>query len=245
MGDRATQRSGRAPRRLRRWIRFAGLAVPATLLAGCSAIAQIHHAVSTLEANRQRVDAFTQGLKSGSATAFEATYTTTGTSPATVVYAVDPPTDVAVTDTPSGPGSSALDLVTNATGEYECTPASGGTAPSCTKLAKADAADENALVDLYTPSHWESLLQGGALVAGLAGDTVTTSTMTVNGFSLNCIDLVAPGVTGTSTICTTSQGILGYAKVASDPTTLEITAYRASPPASAFQLPPGATVTGS
>ena len=44
--------------------------------------------------------------------------------------------------------------------------------------------------------------------------------MTVNGFSMSCVDLQASGVPGTSTICTTSQGILGYVKVASDATEL-------------------------
>ena len=39
--------------------------------------------------------------------------------------------------------------------------------------------------------------------------------MSLNGFDMNCVDLVAKGVPGTSTVCTTSQGILGYAKVAS------------------------------
>ena len=80
-------------------------------------------------------------------------------------------------------------------------------------------------------------------MAGLAGDKVTSSSMTVNGFSMNCVDLQASGVAGTSTICTTSQGILGYVKVASDSTSFEIQSYSSSPAASLFALPPGATVT--
>ena len=66
-------------------------------------------------------------------------------------------------------------------------------------------------------------------MAGLAGDKVTTSTMSLNGFDMNCVDLVAKGVTGTSTICSTSQGILGYVKVASDSTSFQITDYSSSP----------------
>ena len=80
-------------------------------------------------------------------------------------------------------------------------------------------------------------------MAGLAGDKVTSSTMSLNGFDMNCVDLVAHGVPGTSTICSTSQGILGYVKVASDSTSFQITNYSSSPSASLFQLPPGATVT--
>ena len=87
--------------------------------------------------------------------------------------------------------------------------ASGGSSPTCQKLGKTDAATENAIVDFYTPSHWKALLSGGSLVAGLAGDTVTTSTKSVNGFTLTCINLKTPGGTGTGIICTTSQGLLG------------------------------------
>ena len=67
--------------------------------------------------------------------------------------------------------------------------------------------------------------------------------MTVNGFAMNCVDLVAPGVAGTSTICTTAQGILGYVNVASDSVSFEIVKFSTSPPSSLFALPPGATIT--
>ena len=67
--------------------------------------------------------------------------------------------------------------------------------------------------------------------------------MTVNGFAMQCVDLVAPGVPGTSTICTTAQDILGYVKVASDSTSFEITSYSASPAPSLFELPAGARIT--
>jgi len=116
---------------------------------------------------------------------------------------------------------------------------------SCQKLGTADAATENKIFDVYTPSHWISFLKGVSLVAGLAGDKVTTSTMSLNGFDMNCVDLVAKGEPGTSTICSTSQGILGYVSVATESTTFQITSYSSSPSASLFQLPPGATVTTS
>jgi hypothetical protein len=110
-------------------------------------------------------------------------------------------------------------------------------------LGTADAATENQIFNIYTPAHWVGFLRDFSLVAGLAGDKVTSSTMTVNGFSLNCVDFNAPGVAGTSTICSTAQGILGYVKVASDSTSFEIQSFSTSPPASLFELPPGATVT--
>jgi hypothetical protein len=110
-------------------------------------------------------------------------------------------------------------------------------------LGSADAATQNKIFDFYTPAHWVNFLRDFSLAAGFAGDKVTSSTMTVNGFAMNCVDFRAPGVPGTSTICSTSQGILGYVKVASDTTSFEIQSFSTSPPASLFQLPQGATVT--
>ena len=97
--------------------------------------------------------------------------------------------------------------------------------------------------DIYTPSHWIGFLKDFSLAAGLIGDKVTSSSMTVNGFALSCVDFETSGVPGTSTICTTSQGILGYVKIASDSTSFEIQSFSSSPSASLFELPPGATVT--
>jgi hypothetical protein len=110
-------------------------------------------------------------------------------------------------------------------------------------LGTADAATENKIFDFYTPSHWVSFLREFALAAGLAGDNVSSSTMTVNGFPMTCVDLVASSVAGASTICTTAQGILGYVNVASDPVSFEIEKFSTSPASSLFALPPGATIT--
>jgi hypothetical protein len=57
------------------------------------------------------------------------------------------------------------------------------------------------------------------------------------------VDLQAPGVPGLSLICLTSKGILGYVKIASESTIFELQKYSTSPPASLFELPPGAKVT--
>jgi hypothetical protein len=67
--------------------------------------------------------------------------------------------------------------------------------------------------------------------------------MTVHGFSMRCVTFRASGIPGTSRICTTAQGLLGYVKVASETTSFRITSYTTSPSASLFRLPPGATVT--
>jgi hypothetical protein len=216
------------------------------LATGCSTVSKIKQDVHTVESNKSTVDSFTQNLQSNKDTPFEATYTTTGSAPATIVYAVDPSAGgLAFHETQTGSTASNVQIIVNSSGEYVCNQSGAGAAWSCRKLGTADAAGENKIFDLYTPSHWISFLKGVSLVAGLSGDKVTTSTKSLNGFDMNCIDLVGKGVAGTSTICSTSQGILGYVSVASDSTSFEITNFSSSPAPTLFQLPPGATVTTS
>jgi hypothetical protein len=224
----------------------AALVVATFGLGGCSVVKTVEKVKHDLDGNKATIDAFTGKIQSAEATPFEATYVTTGSSPATVVYAVQPPNGLAFTDNAPGTGAggaTGLNLVVNSAGEYSCTQPSGaGGSWTCQKLGTATAAAENKIFDFYTPAHWVGFLKDFSLAAGLAGDKVTTSDMTVNGFSMNCVDFVAPGVAGTSTICTTAQGILGYVRVASSATSFEIKSYSASPPSSLFQLPLGATV---
>ena len=224
------------------------LVVGAFGLTACSVVDKVKNAVQDVNGNKATIDSFTTKLQSGAAAPFEATYVTTGSAPATIVYAVQPPKGVAFDLTPTGGtgDSTPTHIVVNSSGEWACSQSSGNgsSAPwSCQKLGTADAATENQIFNIYTPAHWVGFLRDFSLVAGLAGDKVTSSTMTVNGFSLNCVDFNAPGVAGTSTICSTAQGILGYVKVASDSTSFEIQSFSTSPPASLFELPPGATVT--
>jgi hypothetical protein len=221
------------------------LVVGAFGLTGCADIDKVQSAVHVIRGNGATIDAFTSKLQSASDDTFEATYVTTGSAPATIVYAVRPPTGVAFSETPSGGDGTTtpVHLVVNASGEFACTQPSVRAQWACQKLAATNTATENTIFDLYTPTHWVAFLKDFSLAAGLAGDTVTSSTMTVNGFTMSCVDFQAPGVPGTSTVCSTSQGILGYVNVASDSTSFEITSFSTSPPASLFELPPGATVT--
>jgi hypothetical protein len=218
-------------------------------VSGCAAINKAKTVASDVRGNKATMSAFTTKMKASEDTTFEVTYVTTGGSPATIVYAVKPPKGISYTDTPTATSSNSdpaanLDLISNSTGEYSCTPpATGSTGYSCDMLAPVTAAVQNELFAFYTPSHWVTFLQDFSLAAGFAGDKVTKSTMTVNGFSMDCVDFQASGVAGTSTICTTSQGILGYVKVASDSTSFEITKFSTSPPDSLFQLPAGAKIT--
>jgi len=211
---------------------------------GCGVVSKVKQAVHNVEGNKATIDSFSQNLQSGDDTPFEATYTTTGSAPTTVVYAVDPSSHgLAFHETQTGSAASNVQVIVNSSGEFACNQSGSGGAWSCQKLGQADAANENKIFDIYTPAHWVSFLKGVSLVAGLAGDKVTTSTMSLNGFDMHCVDLVAQGVAGTSTICSTSQGVLGYVKVASESTSFQITDFSSSPDPSLFQLPPGATVT--
>lgn len=209
--------------------------------AGCSVVNKINSVRQTVNKNRATITAFTQGLQNSNAVPFQVTYVTTGGSPTTVVYAVRPPKDISFSETAAGGGSVATRLFANSSGEYSCSQATAGGRWSCAKLGKANASAQNGLFDIYTPSHWVTFLHVFAVGAGLAGGRVTTSTKTVNGFQMNCVDLFAKG-NGTSTICTTRQNILGYVQVAGQPTVFEIKNYTSAPPASAFQLPQGATI---
>ncbi len=230
--------------RSRTGILMASLVAAGVVVAGCSTVSKVKQEVHNLEANRATVNSFTKNLQSTKDTPFEATYTTTGSSPATIVYAVDPGGGgLAFHETQTGSSASNFQVIVNSSGEYVCNQSGSGGAWSCQKLGQAEAVAEDKVFDIYTPSHWISFLKGVSLVAGIAGDTVTSSTMSLNGFDMNCVDLVARGVPGTSTICSTSQGILGYVKVASSPTTFQITNFSSSPAPSLFELPPGATVT--
>jgi hypothetical protein len=212
-------------------------------ISACGIVHKVTNAIHDIRGNKATIDAFDTKLQSGSATTFEVTYITTGSSPATIVYAVQPPKGVAFSDTPSGGSgdTTPVHLVVNSSGEYACSESSG--AWTCEKLGKTDAATQNQIFDFYTPTHWVTFLRDFSLAAGFAGDKVTSSTLTVNGFAMSCVDFRAAGVPGTSTICTTSQGILGYVKVASDSTSFEIQKFSSSPPASLFELPPGAKIT--
>lgn len=211
--------------------------------AGCSVVRKINSIRHTVDGNRATIKAFTEGLKNTTARPFQVTYVTTGDSPATIVYSVRPPHDIAFTETASGSDTSATRLIANKSGSYSCSQPSQGAQWSCDKLGKASAIAQRQLFAIYTPAHWVTFLEALSIGAGLAGDKVTTSSRTVNGFALKCVDLVAKGE-GRSSFCTTSQDILGYVKVAAQTTSFEIKSYTSAPPSAAFALPPGATVTG-
>jgi hypothetical protein len=225
------------------------------VLAGCLGLAACHpgqlasgirQAGHNVSASRATIDRFTAELGAGGPKTYAVTYRTTGTAPAAVLYAVRPPGRLAFRESPAAGAGSGTDVVANGTGEFSCTPPARTVGPAarwtCRKLGAARSAVENQVLDLYTPAHWAALLTGYSLAAGLAGVRITESRRTVHGFRLRCVDYRTPGAGGTSTVCATAQGILGYVKAAGIPAGFEITSYSASPAASLFELPPGASV---
>ncbi|HUC57883.1 MAG TPA: hypothetical protein VMA95_10815 [Streptosporangiaceae bacterium] len=236
-----------SPVRSRMAAALATAALAAAPVGGCAVVHTINKVRHIVNGNRSVIKTFTAGLRSGQASAFEATYSTVGGSPTTVTYAVRPPKDVAFVQAAAGDssGTSDLNLISNAKGEYACSRASAEAGWSCQKLSKVEALAQNQLADFYTPSHWITFLQTFSIAAGIAGDKVTTSSMTVNGFAMKCVDFRAKGIKGLSTICTTAQDILGYVKVPGESTSFEITGYKATPSGSLFRLPAGAKITKS
>ena len=239
-----TSRLGVVRRRSLSLLLVVGVSIVGAGVSGCSVVAAVKHATSALRQNKATIDAFTRQM-SPNQTTFEVTYTVTGTSPLTVTYAVAPPRGLTFREAPSAGastsgGASRVDLVVNASGEYYCT--SPPTPWSCrNSIPPPPRCATNCTAS--TRRRTGSVLQGLTVVASFAGDKVTTSSMTVNGFALRCVDFQASGVPGTSTICTSTQGILGYVKVAGGAPSFEVTSYATTPAPSLFQLPPGAVVT--
>ena len=103
-------------------------------LSGCSIVRAVKKIAHNVEANKATMSAFTTNMKSSEATPFQATYVTTGSSPTTVVYAVQPPKDLSFTETPSGGNSGGnnptLSIIVNSSGAYTCTPPAEGAGSS-------------------------------------------------------------------------------------------------------------------
>jgi hypothetical protein len=155
----------------------------------------------------------------------------------------------------TGTGTTGTTGATGSTGTKAtgATGSSGTSAPgqwNCVKFSAADGASYADLFQAYTGAYVLDALQAYSGVAALVGVTIKSSTMTVNGFALSCIVVSSSsGSTGSTgnnsggTWCVTQQGLLGYVSDSGDSSAFEIKSYSASPPASLFQAPAGATIT--
>ena len=161
-------------------------------------MSKVKQAVHNVEGNKATIDSFTQNLQSNQGHALRGHLHDDGELARRPSSTPSTPSSggLAFHETQTGSNASNMQLIVNSSGEYACNQSGSGGAWSCQKLGKADAATENKIFDIYTPSHWVSFLKGVSLVAGLAGDKVTSSTMSLNGFDMNCVDLVAQGRAG-------------------------------------------------
>lgn len=236
-------------------------------ISGCSVVKAIHNAIKATESLK---NLNSQLQKSETAT-FEVTYQTTGSSPSTIIVAQQPPHNY-LTAVPASAGSGAFEYVANANGSYACSQSStstsgagstGGSGSSgtattaragagwtCERFAAGQASTYNAIGQIYTGAYWYTILAAVSTAAAFVGDNVKSSTMSVNGFNLQCTSITAKntGSTGSSspqvgTWCTTSQGILGYVSASGSSSAFEIKSYTTTPSSSLFQLPAGAKVT--
>lgn len=220
------------------------LGVAALALSGCGVVKAIEHkaenkVISALGSHNKTMDAFTTKLNTNINTAYEATYVTTGSSPAAITFATSPPKDFFF----EGGSSTGDRLLQNSTGSYTCLKSTSG-GWSCTKLSASTFDTAKVAYALYSGKYWVTFLRIYSSVAGLAGVTIKASSMTVNGYPLSCV-VVNGGKQnpGTSTWCETSTGLLAYVQATANGTAFELKSYTTNPPSSLFALPAGATIS--
>jgi len=234
----------------RNMIVVAAMVVPLALgLTGCSAINKAVNAVKAVHSllhGSAAIDQLTSKMQSSDTSAYDVTYVTTGSAPATVKFALDPPHDFAFADTTS---TGEFEVLGGSAGVFECSRSSSGSSSagawSCVKAQGAEVDTDKLAYALYSGTYWIDFLKIYSVAAALHGVTISSATMSVNGFNLQCAVVVSGNKPNqqTSKVCVTSQGILGYVSVSARSADFEIQSFSPSPPASLFQIPAGATVS--
>jgi hypothetical protein len=221
------------------------------------AVAGNRLAASTpVAAGKGTVGAFIAKLQARAVTPFEATYLSFGKVPADIVYAVRPPDGLLFRDNTVVAGKTRhTQIVVNGSGEYRCVQRGTGHAQwTCRQLGRASAAAQNKTFAVYTAAHWAAYLKTVALAAGAKVTTVTQPANTVpmigraaRDKEMDCLGFrpagAPAGFAGLRSICAAAPGILGSVFGCSGPG-IVLHWYITSPPASLFQLPPGARVIG-
>src|SRR5579862_8827563 len=131
------------------------------------------------------LNALATALQNGENQSFDAMYKATETNgqTETVEFASSPPSDYAIIVTNS---SGTGEYIGTATHTYVCQPKSSGPA-SCFDLGTAGLGSYGALVQFYEGKFWYQDIETIKAYAGLAGFSVSNSTMSVAGQSLNCV----------------------------------------------------------
>lgn len=199
-------------------------------------------------AGKTVIDSFIARLQAHPATPFEVKYPFgAGKVPAVIFYAVRPPDGLLFSESPVS-GKSRTRIVVNGSGEYRCVQRTGQARWACQQLTEAGAAAQAKTFAIYTAAYWATYLKN---VVRTAGTRVTTLTMRpdapptigkpARAGPMDCIGFRTPGF-GVSTICAAAPGILGSVSICQHSITIPMEWYTTSPPASLFQLPPGAKV---
>lgn len=233
-------------------------------LAGCAAghpVTKISHPVAgnhlvastPVAAGKGTVGAFIARLQAAAATPFEAKYLSGGRVLTVIFYAVRPPDGLLFSESPIVPNGRRIELVKNSSGEYRCTRRGTGQAQwTCQQLTEAGVTAQNKNFASYTAAYWATYLKKVALAARTKATTFTTFTMPPDApptigkrdraGPMNCIGFRTAGF-GISTVCAPAPGILGSVLLCQGSVTAPMEWYTTSPPASLFQLPPGAKVS--
>lgn len=200
-------------------------------------------------AGKTAIGSFIAKLQAHAATPFEVKYLFgAGKVPAAIVYAVRPPDGLLLSESPMS-GKNRTRIVVNGSGEYWCTQRGTGQAGwACRQLSVTSAAAQNKTFGIYTAAHWATYLKNAVRAAGarvttsttLRPDAPPTSRKAARDGAMTCIGFRTAS-SGISTICAAAPGILGSVLLCRGHS-FPMEWYTTSPPASLFQLPPGATV---
>ena len=210
-------------------------------LTGCSKVINAIKTAHNVLHEGAAISALSNKLKSADKAPYEVTYVTTGANPVTTELASAPPKEFAFGTTVSG---QIVNVIQNSKGEFACSKAVSPAATwSCLEVTGASAQSYKLMYAVYSGSYWIDFLKLYSAAAALQGVTIHSTTMSVNGFALQCAVVVNKKSPATSEWCVTSQGILGYVSVSSSKTDFEIKSYSGSPSPTLFQVPVGATIT--
>ena len=177
-----------------------------------------------------------KGIGRSSTATFSVTYAISNSSTGkneTVTFAQSPPRESVVT----GTGSFFI----NGSSVVVCQ--GSGSSSTCTSLPAAMTTEVDGLTRLFSPGILSNTLKGidAQVAAHAAGVGVTTSSATYGGLASTCAKFTSPQAPAGVVYCASdSDGVLTYFSSGGNVGTL--TAYSASPPASAFSPPAGVTV---
>jgi hypothetical protein len=234
--------AGRTPTTWRRTVLVAVVVATGVLgLTGCSKVINAIKTAHNVLHEGAAISSLSNKLKSADNKPYEVSYVTTGKGPVTTELAESPPNELAFGTTVS---NEIVNVIQNSKGEFACSRSvSPGGTWSCIEIKGAQAEAYHAMYALYSGAYWIDFLKLYSAAAALQGVTIHSTSMSVNGFALQCAVVVNKKSPSTSKWCVTSQGILGYVSVSSAKAAFEIKSYSASPPASLFVVPAGATIT--